>query len=190
MRTSTRTNENDNETRSDEPDSTQIVSQVSHATEGQGNIVSSQRQRNQNQEVLPVGGVPRHPRASEVPQATSLMAEGDGQGIAKPTTVTLARETSEDPTSLMVEGPPEDPTSLMEGPPHGIQLEDTPDDHGVQTCKEEKEENTTYHIEADHELSHESSSEYTWGATNYLPEPTWGRQHGACLLYTSPSPRD
>jgi hypothetical protein len=25
---------------------------------------------------------------------------------------------------------------------------------------------------------HESSSEYTWGATNCLPEPTWRRQHG------------
>ena len=66
----------------------------------------------------------------------------------------------------------------MEGPPHGVQLEDSPGDHDVQTCKEEKEENTTYHIEADHESSHESSSEYTWGDTNYLPEPTWGRQHG------------
>ncbi len=83
------------------------------------------------------------------------MAEGGGHGIARPATATLARETSADPTSLMVEGPPEDPTSLMEGPPHGVQLEDSPDDHGVQTCKEEKEENTTYHIEADHESSHE-----------------------------------
>ncbi len=51
----------------------------------------------------------------------------------------------------------------MEGPPHG-----------VQTCKEEKKENTTYHTEAEHE----SSCEYTCGATNYLPEPAWGRQHG------------
>jgi hypothetical protein len=91
------------------------------------------------------------------------MAEGGGQGITRPATATLARETSEDPTSL------------MEGPPHGVPIEDRPDDHGVQTCKEEKEENTTYHSEADHE----SSSEYTWGAINYLPEPTWGRQHGA-----------
>jgi hypothetical protein len=139
MRTSTRPNENDNHTRSDEPEIEGVVSQVPPTTEGEGNIVSNTRQGNiQNQEVLPVGGVPRHPRASEVSQATSL----------------------------------------MEGPPHGVQLADPQDDHGVQTCKE-KEENTTYHIHADRESSHESSSEYTWGATNYLPEPTWGRQHGA-----------
>jgi hypothetical protein len=161
---------------SDESEIEEVVSQAPHATEGEGNIVSNQRQGNiQNQGVLPVGGVPRHPRASEVPQATSLMAEGGGQGIARPATATLARETSEDPTSIMVEGHPEDPTSLMEGPPHGIQIEDLPDDHDVQTCKEEKEKNTTYLTEAEHE----SSSEYTWGATNYLPEPTWGGQHGA-----------
>ncbi len=81
------------------------------------------------------------------------MAEGGGQGITRPATATLARETSEDPTSLTVEGPPEDPTSLMEGPPHGDLIEDPPDDHGVQTCKEEKIENAAYHTEAAHESS-------------------------------------
>ncbi len=95
-----------------------------------------------------MGGVSKHPKASEVPQATSLMAEDGAQGIARPATATLARETSEDPTSLTVESPLEDSTSLMVGPPHGVQVEDPPDDHDVQTCKEEGEKDATYHTEA------------------------------------------
>jgi hypothetical protein len=75
--------------------------------------------------------------------------------LIRPVTATLARETSEDPTSLPVEGPPEDPSSLMEGPPHGVQIADPPDDHGVQTYKEEKAEvePTKLKQNTDHPLS-------------------------------------
>jgi hypothetical protein len=63
MRTSTRANEHENETRPDEPEIEEVVSQALHATEGEGDSVNNQSQKNiQGQEVLPNGGVPRHPR--------------------------------------------------------------------------------------------------------------------------------
>ncbi len=62
MRTSTRLNENGNETRPDEPKIEEVVSQAPHATEGEGNSVNNQRQGNiQDHGVLPVGGSTQTP---------------------------------------------------------------------------------------------------------------------------------
>jgi hypothetical protein len=81
--------------------------------------VEASNEQDQDNQNVPVGGVPMQPIANETPQvsistveadkaAASQMAESGGQVANRPVPTTLSREATEDPSSL------------TEDPPHGL----------------------------------------------------------------------
>ncbi len=63
----------------------------------------------------------------------------------------------------------------MGGPPHGLHTYGTKENEGNESAQlvfTSDDDNT----ETD-EDANESSSDYTWGSTSYMPEPQWGKQN-------------
>jgi hypothetical protein len=108
-------------------------------------------EEDQNNQNVPVGGVPMQPIASEAPQisistveadkaAASQMAESGGQVANRPVPTTPSREATEDPSSL------------TEDPPHGL--------HTCEEGENEKEE-SSHMVFTSTDGDNESSTEPT-----------------------------